>query len=193
MLALQQPYNQLSEHDERVIESLLQGINGDMCEVGCWTGHSTSILARHAKNTGKHLFVVDNFKGNEGTPLFDYANEQDVEKIFIDNMKELNLFNVITLLNMNSINAHCFINNKSLSFIFVDASHKYLDVKNDIINYLDKLKDGGIICGHDYESETYDERYVDEDYVDGKHHGVIKAVNEVFGKVEYDGRMWWVK
>lgn len=183
-----EPYNQFSEHDEKTLTKLANGIEGTFCEVGCWTGHSTSILARKNK-----VIVVDSFKGNEFTPLFSYAIRNNVKDIFISNMSTLGLMGNITLFDMESNKAHEFIDNNSISLLFIDAGHTYKDVKSDLINYIPKVINGGIICGHDYESDTYEEQYIDEDYVNGKHHGVIKAVNEVFGKVNHEGRMWWTK
>ena len=107
-------------------------------------------------------------------------------------LKDEGLWKSIELFYMDSDEAHKFILNKGLSFLFIDAGHTYNQVKSDLLNYKDKVKEGGLICGHDYESDTYDEAHIDEDYVNGKHHGVIKAVNEVFGEVRHDGRMWWV-
>ena len=189
----QEPYNQLSEHDEKILEKLVAPVDGRMLEIGCWTGHSTSILARHAKSKRWKVVVVDNFGGNEGTPLKEFAEKNGVKQIFLDNMKELGLFDSVILFDMDSDSAHEYLDNYSFSFMFLDGGHGYEQVKKDLKNYIHKLSKDAIICGHDYESETYDERYIEEDYVDGKHHGVIKAVNEVFGKVEHEGRMWWVK
>ena len=60
----------------------------------------------------------------------------------------------------------------SLDFVFIDASHEYEDVKNDILAWLPKVKRGGILAGHDY--------YVNQDWFSG----VKKAVNEIFSDFE---------
>jgi predicted O-methyltransferase YrrM len=52
---------------------------------------------------------------------------------------------------------------KSIDFCFIDANHEYEFIKRDIEAYLPKMKDGGIISGHDF-----------------GYHGVSKAVNEIF-------------
>lgn len=188
-----EPYNQFSEHDESTLEKLVSNVNGFMCEIGCWTGHSTSILARRAKEIGSYVYVIDNFEGNEGTPLAEFSKDNSVRDMFIENMKEEDLFNNIILHTADSNKAYQYLSDKKFSLIFIDAGHKYSEVKSDLTHYLPKLITGGIICGHDYESDTYDEAHVEEDYVNGKHHGVIKSVNEILGKVEHEGRMWWKK
>lgn len=188
-----EPYNQLSEHDEGILKNLVSKVTeGLLCEIGCWTGHSTVILANRAKELGTKLIVIDNFLGNEGTPLKEFAEENSVRNMFIENMKQEGLWEVIELFYMDSDEAHKFMLNDGLSFLFIDAGHTYSQVKNDLLNYKEKVMTGGIICGHDYESDTYDEAHINEDYVNGKHHGVIKAVNEVLGKVNHEGRMWWL-
>ena len=35
-------------------------------------------------------------------------------------------------------------------FIYIDASHEYEDVLNDLKMFLPKLKSNGIIAGHDW-------------------------------------------
>lgn len=188
-----QPYDQFSEHDEKTLEMLVAPVDGRILEIGCWTGHSTSILARHAKSKGRKVVVIDNFGGNKGTPLEEYAQQNNVKQIFLDNMKELNLLDSIILFDMDSDEAHEYLDNWSFDLMFLDAGHTYEQVRRDLKNYVHKVKNDGIICGHDYESDIYDEKHIEEDYVDGKHHGVIKAVNEMFGSVNHVGRMWWAK
>jgi hypothetical protein len=61
---------------------------------------------------------------------------------------------------------------KSLDFIYIDACHLYDSVLWDLESYLPKLKDGGIISGHDY--------------VDYPFFGVIAAVNDFCSKHGYE-------
>ena len=49
-------------------------------------------------------------------------------------------------------------------FIYIDASHKYDDVKKDLNDWLPKLKENGVIAGHDY--------------IELGSFGVIKAIDE---------------
>ena len=70
--------------------------------------------------------------------------------------------------------------NNYFDIVYIDASHEYEFVIEDINHWIPKVKQGGVICG--------------DDYVQGWS-GVIKAVDEVFGdKVNLvGGQQWWVK
>lgn len=54
----------------------------------------------------------------------------------------------------------------SLDFVFIDADHGYEGCKRDIEAWVNKVKPGGLLCGHDYENTDFPK------------FGVTKAVNE---------------
>lgn len=63
-------------------------------------------------------------------------------------------------------------------FVFIDAAHSYEAVRDDIADWLPKVKPGGWLGGHDYHSHFQ---------------GVIRAVDEAFGKDGIDlldGHIW---
>lgn len=88
---------------------------------------------------------------------------------------------------------HAFHTDKKYRFVFIDGDHRYAHVKDDIHFALAHITENAVICGHDYNSPVYDEAHVDQDYVNGVHHGVTKAVNELFGvpHVTPEGVLWW--
>jgi len=55
----------------------------------------------------------------------------------------------------------------SLDFVFIDADHSYEGAKSDIQLWASKIRDGGILCGHDFGMETWFPDW-----------GVTKAVTE---------------
>ena len=65
-----------------------------------------------------------------------------------------------------SVEAAKKIPDKSQDFVFIDADHRYESVKEDIEAWQPKVREGGILCGHDYVSNRK---------------GCIQAVDEAFG------------
>ena len=63
--------------------------------------------------------------------------------------------------------------------IFIDDNHIYTYVKHNILSLRSHVKKGGILCGHDMDSNEYDEAFIHEDCVNQVHHGVVKAVKEL--------------
>lgn len=122
-------------------------------ELGCFCGSSTQIL--HDTNCFKKLYCIDNFRwecSNVAEQIFDerFTNNNKIIKV------KKNTFDAVNDFKYNSID-----------FIYIDADHSYESVKQDILNYYPKIKNGGIVAGHDY--------------IEGWE-GVIRAVNEIFGE-----------
>lgn len=90
-----------------------------------------------------------------------------------------------------------FTPDKMYDFVFIDGDHRYPFIKADIENTWPALRIAGIMSGHDYDSDTFKEEYAFEDYVAGKHHGVIKAVNEMVPNLkradERKSTIWWTR
>jgi len=67
-------------------------------------------------------------------------------------------------------------------FIYIDANHMYKHVKQDIGLWYPKIKNGGILGGHDFKP--------------GQHNGVYNAVKEFVDKeglkLNSYGNDWWV-
>lgn len=79
-----------------------------------------------------------------------------------------------------SIKAAKLFDDNSLDLVYIDASHKYADVKDDIVAWAPKVTGRGILAGHDYRH--------------GDNPGVAKAVDELIKNVNVaDYYNWWVK
>jgi hypothetical protein len=117
-------------------------------EVGSWKGKSSSYMCVEIANSQKDIefFCVDHFIGS-----IEHKNDPNIFNLyetFKSNMLPVESY--YTLLKMSSICAANTFDDKSLDFVFIDASHEYEDVKNDIFHWYPKVKDGGILAGHDY-------------------------------------------
>lgn len=186
------PKNQFHPAQVPVIYKLSKLVNAKkVCEIGSWVGESTSYWANAVKDNGGKVIAVDWFKGNVGTGLDAIADNMDVYNIFVSNMTELGIRDIVEVFHMASLDAAKFIDDESQDIVFIDASHDYDSISKDIEAWYPKVRKGGIICGHDCESKEWDERYINQDVFEHKHHGVIKAVNEAFKEFNIEERIWW--
>lgn len=143
-------------------------------EVGSWKGRSSAFLAVEIANSDKKIefTCVDIWKGGAGDL---YYAPENIYEIFKNNMKPVE--NYYKDLRMTSVEAAKLFEDKSLDFVFIDASHQYEDVKNDILAWKPKMKNGGILAGHDYTSYWT---------------GVVQAVNEILPNNFYTIESCWI-
>jgi GR25 family glycosyltransferase involved in LPS biosynthesis len=147
-------------------------------EVGSWKGRSSCFLAVEIANSNKNInfYCVDTWEGS-----VEHQDRDDLHQlydIFTSNMHKVEEY--YTPLRMTSLEASKKFEDKSLSFVFLDASHEYEDVKDDIKSWLPKIKPGGILAGHDY--------YPDDCY--DWFPGVKRAVNEELSNFQTQDNCW---
>jgi hypothetical protein len=128
--------------------------NSKFVEVGSWKGKSSAFMAVEIANSNKDIdfYCVDTWEGGP-----DHQGRDDLHTLydtFTDNMKSLKDYYIP--MRMTSLNAAKQFEDNSLDFVFIDASHEYQDVKNDIIAWLPKVKQGGVLAGHDYYVNSHD-------------------------------------
>ena len=104
----------------------------------------------------------------------------------------MGLDNFVNVIESDSSEAASKFEDESVDFIFIDADHRYSSIKKDLTSWYPKVKEDGIFCGHDFEYFGWDEKYIEKDSTDGRHHGVIKAVQETFKRVNWlPSTIWW--
>jgi len=148
-------------------------------EIGSWTGSCTCLFGNYVKEYGGKVHSIDNFKGSPGSNQYKYT--KIARRRFFENIRSHGLEDTVVFHEGDSDR----FRNLDMKFdmVFIDADHRYSQIRKDIDNYLPKVNPGGIICGHDFQSPKFDEKYIEQDFVNGVHHGVTKAVVESFNKV----------
>lgn len=140
-------------------------------EVGSWKGRSASYMAVEIVNSKKIIKFdcVDTWEGSiehldVNSPHYERGLHEDQNWLFNQFLQNTSsVSNQINPIRMTSVDATKLYDDESLDFVFIDASHEYDDVINDINSWYPKVKKGGYLCGHDYV----------------KFGGVNKAVNEL--------------
>lgn len=126
-------------------------------EIGSFLGQSTAALGFFVKHSDKRINIhaVDLFELSEFSdePHFKVIEDHggDFLAAFKSNIKEAGVDEYIKVVKMSSIQASKLYLDRSVSFLMIDASHKYEDVVDDIRAWYPKLKMGGIISGDDYD------------------------------------------
>jgi len=137
----------------------LAQVGGNLVELGCWKGCSTAIILQATQPFGGHLTSVDCFVPFPGNHW---------EAATADEWRDQLLGIGLTppeLLEMTSQKASAKYYNW-IDFLFIDASHGYEQVLNDLELWTPKVKVGGRLAMHDY----------------GSHPGVRLAADEWLAK-----------
>jgi hypothetical protein len=152
--------------------------NSHFVEIGYWLGKSSTYLGVEILNSGKKIkldcidsyeLLDDCFRNHEHVlPHKDSCIDE-----FKNNIKPLK--KIITFYKMRSVDTAKMYIDQSLDFVYIDASHYYEEVMKDINAWFPKIKEGGVIAGHDYNGCE-----------------VKKAVNKYFEnkKLEYPNNSW---
>jgi predicted O-methyltransferase YrrM len=148
------------------------GDESHFVEVGNWKGRSASYMAVEIINSGKRI----KFDCIDIHTMWETQYED-----FLENTKLVKeIINPIIGPSNEIVNQY---KNESLDFVFIDASHDYEDILEDMKNWLPKIKVGGVFAGHDYSPHNPYEHSI----------GVDKAVDDFFGKDNVECReVCWV-
>ena len=126
-------------------------------EIGVWKGKSLSYFVIESINSNKQIdiYAIDTWLGSlehqKGQPNYDPLVDipDGLFNNFISNIKLIKDY--INIIRENSIDASKKFPDNYFDAIFLDASHEYEDVLNDLIHWLPKMKQDNIqIYGHDY-------------------------------------------
>lgn len=121
-----------------------------MVEVGSWKGKSIAYFVVEAINRGKQItsYSVDTWEGSEEHIDNEVIKSKSLYEVFLNNTAPIKekFFHI----RKPSVEAAADFIDDSLDFVFIDAAHDYESVKTDIVAWINKVKSGGVIAGHDY-------------------------------------------
>jgi predicted O-methyltransferase YrrM len=140
-------------------------------EIGVQKGLFSKIILSEWPNG--HLTLVDSWEHVPNDSYHDVANVSDEEHL--NNMKitEQNVSQYTdryTMIKGYSNQVYANFEDNYFDLVYLDANHKYENVYEDISLWINKVKNGGFLCGHDY---------VDGNLYEGNF-GVKSAVKDFF-------------
>lgn len=144
-------------------------LTGDVVEVGSWEGRSTIALAAACAPSLVH--AVDTWLGSPGEISADLAAERDVYAEFMANLRLAGAANVVPFrMGWRDYFARF---RQPVRFLFIDATHSYEEVRDNVAAALPLMVPGGIMCGDD------------------QHHPPVRrAVVEVFPEAKAIATLW---
>lgn len=166
-------------------EALVEMIRNNKCkkfaEIGVWKSSTTEIILKLCHEEIDEYWAIDQWDvlGPEHLHMSKMKKE-DWDRLHARSCKLMVRFPKLKVVRMKSKDAASMFPEKSFDMVFIDASHFYEDVLQDINSWLPLVKEGGIICGHDYNTGQK------------KGHNVKKAVDEIFPTIQRaEWTIWW--
>ena len=138
--------------------------NSHFVEVGVWKGMSACYMAVEIINSGKNIKFdcVDTWEYVDTSNEISINQFNNLFEIFKSNIEPVKKnINIVKSLSWDGAKNY---EDSSLDFVFIDAGHDYESVTKDLHAWYPKIKNGGIIAGHDYHYNV----------------GVFPAVNDFF-------------
>ena len=161
-----------------------QATNGShFVEIGSYHGRSTCYMAVEIINSNKSILFdcVDTWMGSEehqeGAAFEDATVVQGkLYHSFLGNIAPVRHW--VLPIRMTSVEASTLYPDVSLDWVFLDAGHEYGSVVEDITHWLPKVKQGGILSGHDW-----------------SHPDIQRALQDVLTLPVYQhgDACWWVR
>ncbi len=148
------PHGFFDEADVAVYRALYANIPlyGKTAELGSFQGRSICSVADIIRERHLLAYCVDTFKGTGGSESHFYEKYKDVDILgeFKKNTEGFGFTedSLVTFVGTTDEAAGQLPND--YEFVFIDADHTYDAVKNDIKNWLPKVRKGGILAGDDY-------------------------------------------
>jgi hypothetical protein len=165
-------------------------------EVGVETGVFSEVLCK--ANPELTLFCVDAWEPYRG--YRDHTDKDEMNGCYEQAVKRLGKYKA-ALIRKFSLDACGNFPDNYLDFVYIDANHEWPYITQDIYYWSKKVRQGGIISGHDY----YKSNKHDKCHVKGAVGGYTYAFNispwfllgtraRVPGQIRETSRSWfWVK
>lgn len=213
----QNDVSKISKFESIINKQKISEKNITLLEVGCYAGQSTIEFAKvlSSKFNDYHIFCLDKWKGyfspkdSKTNWTYRYVNKNlnngNVKKLFFHNIESANISKKITTIVGSNEKILKVLPKNYYNIIYLDASHYYEDVLNNIKDCENLIKERGIIIGDDFElsyrdiDQDFARKNLHKDFIidpltnSGYHVGVTVALYDFYGdKVFKDGNLWYI-
>ena len=153
-----------------------------MAEIGVWKGRTCKGILLKCKDVISQYWAIDQWRyvGKEYGGRIGNASEEHWRQMYFYTCRLMTFFPQLHVVKMTSVEASRLFTKGYFDLVFIDADHRYNNVKADIEAWLPLVREGGLLAGDDYGVR--------------KHAGVKKAVDERFGSsIELTECNIWIK
>ena len=151
--------------------------HANVVEIGSFLGRSTRALA---DNSCGRVYAIDTWRDAPPHILVPKRVNQEPDwcwQAFLYNVKDL-IPDRLEVRRRKSMDAACELDaeGKQFDLIFIDGAHDYTSVASDILTWKLLLKEGGLLCGHDFNPQEP---------------GLVKAVRELVPSFKVFDTIWY--
>jgi hypothetical protein len=147
-------------------------------------------------NPGLKLYCVDAWKAYSG--YRDHVSQEKIDSFYEISKQRLVAYDA-HLIRKFSVDASKDFEDNSLDFVYIDGNHEFSHVSADICAWVPKVKNGGIVAGHDYirrKNKDYQMHVVDvvNAYTSAmqiNHWFVLGSKDKKPGELRDDARSWF--
>lgn len=143
--------------------------NGTFCELGVFAGDNLKKMLLECNP--KMLYGIDVFEDVGKVTVTDNVQQSTYDNYYADLLDFEEHHSNLKLVKGYTYNAVSQFQDNSFDFLYIDADHSYEGVSTDLNDWFCKVKENGIIAGHDYFNWTSAYKF-----------GVVEAVNEFISK-----------
>lgn len=128
---------------QKTRNELAELFTGFGVEVGVERAHFSKVITQFAN----HVYGVDPLKAYKG--YRDHVSQDKLDGFYQEVLERMK-GRPYTHIRKFSVEAAKDFEDESLDFVYIDANHDYEHVKEDLHAWTPKVKEGGVVAGHDY-------------------------------------------
>ena len=157
--------------------------NGVCAEIGVWQGEYSEQIIKNSNP--KELYLIDKWDVQElKTEAYaeyyrNFTKTEEFVNVYNSVIDKFSTYEEVKLIRNDSVLASYDFDDQFFDWVYIDADHSYQGVTNDLNAYYGKVKDGGYICGHDWNNpEDEGVNYAVLDFVESKNVQFVGVTNE---------------
>ena len=151
-------------------------VHNNIVEIGSFMGRSTRALAENTLGT---VTAVDTWAGSDEEQHRKLLEGHGPNWLYDEFRANMAGLTNVAMVRQSSLTAaaNLYAGSAQFDMIFIDASHDYENVCADIRAWAPLLKEGGLLCGHDFHNGAP---------------GVMRAVDELLQGYKLFESIWFV-